>query len=291
MDYMRNVKNIFFLSFFFFFKQLYLATSHDCISMDAAKDIFYANANQPISLLNQDITLEEAYCGQEKVNFLINRKYKDKIGYKVGFTSKKIQKMFDITEPATGVIYKHMFLENNSTLVDSLGKKVFIEPDFLVIVKSEKIMSAKTDLEILENLYSIHPFVEIISMKFDENKKVNGNMIIASNMLATYMVMGKEVLVMPNQGFLNKINNIYTIFTKNKKSILQEAPVSNLMGGPVNVLRWLIDDFNKKGIQLKKNDRISLGSVGNIFPLERKSKYVYEFLGLEEKVSLNINVD
>ena len=291
MDYMRNVKNIFFLSFFFFFKQLYLATSHDCISMDAAKDIFYANANQPISLLNQDITLEEAYCGQEKVNFLINRKYKDKIGYKVGFTSKKIQKMFDITEPATGVIYKHMFLENNSTLVDSLGKKVFIEPDFLVIVKSEKIMSAKTDLEILENLYSIHPFVEIISMKFDENKKVNGNMIIASNMLATYMVMGKEVLVMPNQGFLNKINNIYTIFTKNKKSILQEAPVSNLMGGPVNVLRWLIDDFNKKGIQLKKNDHISLGSVGNIFPLERKSKYVYEFLGLEEKVSLNINVD
>ena len=288
---MKNIKNIFFLSFFFFLKQLHLAISHDCISMDAAKDIFYANANKPISLLNQNVTLEEAYCGQEKVNFLINRKYKDKIGYKVGFTSKKIQKMFDITEPATGVIYEHMFLENNSTLVDSLGKKVFIEPDFLVIVKSEKIMSAKTDLEILENLYSIHPFVEIISMKFDENKKVNGNMIIASNMLATNMVMGKEVIVMPNQEFLKKINNIYTVFTKNKKSILQEAPVSNLMGGPVNVLRWLIDDFNKKGIQLKKNDRISLGSIGNIFPLERNSEYVYEFRGLEGKVSLNINVD
>ncbi len=86
-------------------------SSHDCLTMDIAKTIFNNEGKQPIMVLDNTISLEEAYCGQEKLNYLINKKYNDKIGYKVGFTGKALQERFNIKSPASGVLYKHMFLK------------------------------------------------------------------------------------------------------------------------------------------------------------------------------------
>ena len=54
------------------------------------------------------------------------------------------------------------------------------------------------------------------------------------------------------------------------------------MGNPLKVLMWLITELNKKQITLNKGDRISLGSVGKIFPLT-KNTYKYYFEGFENK--------
>ena len=291
MFFLNNLKILALICSSLIFVGINNLLSHDCLSMNVAKEILNGFPNEPITVLEKNITLEEAYCGQEKLNFLINRKHKDKIGYKVGFTGKHTQDMFNISEPATGVIYNHMFLKNNGRVDHKFGYRTFIEPDFMVIIKNNKIMSAKTDLEILENITSFHPFVEIISVRFEENEKLNAKMVIASNMLATKMVMGEGIKAKNNEEFLNKINSINTIFIKNNDTVLQEEKVSNLMGGPMNVLKWLINDFNKKGIVLKKNDRISLGSVGKLFPLEKNSQYKYSFQGISGNKSLIINVD
>ena len=63
------------------------------------------------------------------------------------------------------------------------------------------------------------------------------------------------------------------------------------MGNPLNVLRWLIDDFNSREIVLKKGDRISLGSVGKLFPLTNNT-YKYYFEGYEnEKNTVKLKVN
>ena len=87
------------------------------------------------------------------------------------------------------------------------------------------------------------------------------------------------------------IENINTVFIKDENNILQEAKTTNLMGSPLNVIKWLINDFNKRGITLKKNDHISLGSIGKIFNLEKNSKYEYFFEGFENKLAVNININ
>ncbi len=284
----KTNKFIIFLAFFLnlgFFE----LQSHDCISMQAAKAIFKKNHTQPITELSENITLEEAYCGQEKLNYLIKKKYNDKIGYKVGFTGKALQQRFNIDSPATGVLYKHMFLKNNSTIDPNFAYRTFIEPDFLVIVKSSKIMSAKNSLDILKNLESIHPFLEIPSLTFDKKTNVNGNMLIAANMLATKMVMGEGIKVDSSDDFLNKLANINTKLTDQNGKIIQEANTSNLMGNPINVIKWLINEYNKRGIILKKNDRLSLGSVGKLFPLLNDTSYSYTFEGLDKTISVKIN--
>ena len=54
-----------------------------------------------------------------------------------------MQKRFRINSPATGVIYEHMFLKNNSSIDHDFVYRPLIEPDMLVIVKNSKIMDAK----------------------------------------------------------------------------------------------------------------------------------------------------
>ena len=54
-----------------------------------------------------------------------------------------------------------MFLPNNSKISKEFGYRTIIEPDILVIIKSNEIMKAKTSLEILKNISSVHPFIEI----------------------------------------------------------------------------------------------------------------------------------
>ena len=91
--FFKMVKNILFL--FIFTLPVIIPINnikaHDCLSMDTAKAIFKNENKKPIQVLNEKITLEEAYCGQEKLNYLINKKYNDKVGYKVGFTGKLLQ--------------------------------------------------------------------------------------------------------------------------------------------------------------------------------------------------------
>ena len=100
------------------------------------------------------------------------KKFDDKVGYKVGFTGEALQKRFDIKTPAIGTIYGHMFLPNNSEISKGFGYRTLIEPDFLVVIKSKDIMNAKTKLDILKNISSIHPFVEIPALRFKMEKKL-----------------------------------------------------------------------------------------------------------------------
>ena len=277
-----------FLNFIFAFN-LY---AHDCIPFSDAKAIIKGFPKEPITVINDDITLEEAYCAQEKVNYLLKKKYNDQIGYKVGFTGKSLQERFKIDTPATGVLYKHMFLANNSTISKDFGYRTFIEPDILVIIKDANIMNAKSDLDLMRGIDSIHPFIEIPALRFKKGENVNGNMLIATNMLATKMIMAEEGIKLKNdKEGVEKFTNLNTILADKNNNIIQSSRTKNLMGNPLNVLRWLIDDFNSKELVLKKGDRISLGSVGKIFPLTNNT-YIYYFEGYENEkniIKLKVN--
>ena len=288
---------VFYLFFYIYFSLLTNITiivsesnAHDCISFSQAQQILEGFPSKPITVIDNTLTLEEAYCAQDKLNYLIKKKFNDKIGYKVGFTGEALQKRFDIKTPAIGTIYNHMFLPNNSEISKSFGYRTLIEPDLLVVIKSKDIMNATTNLGILKNISSIHPFVEIPALRFKKGEKVNGNMLVATNMLATYMVMADGIQIDANEEGVNTLANIKTVFLDKNNNVIQTASTSNLMGNPLNVLQWLVNYLNKRGISLEKGDKISLGSVGKLFPLS-ENVYKYYFEGFEEsKYVVKINV-
>ena len=103
-----------------------------------------------------------------------------------------------------------MFLENDSEISKDFGYRAMIEPDILVVIKSDEIMNAASKLDILKNISTIHPFVEIPALRFKNSQKVNGNMLVATNMSATFMVMAEGIKIEATEEGVEKLANIKT---------------------------------------------------------------------------------
>ena len=264
-----------------------------CLSENKIIEIINGFPDTPIKGISGDITLDEAYCSQEKYVQALKSINGKVIGYKVGFTGKATQERFKINTPATAVLFKHMFIKNGSSIDKNFGHRTLIEPDLMMIVKNSNIMNAKNPLEASNYISSIHPFMEIPALQIAEDEPMTGAVIVAINMVATKMVMGPGVLMQSTPEFIQSLATMETIFEDEKGNIIQNSPGSSLMGNPMNVVMWLIKDFNKRGITLYAGDRISLGSVGKLFPLKEGNKtYTYTLKGISEipvKSQITIN--
>ena len=264
-----------------------------CLSENKIIEIINGFPNTPIKGISGDITLDEAYCSQEKYVQALKSINGKVIGYKVGFTGKATQERFKINTPATAVLFEHMFIKNGSSIDKNFGHRTLIEPDLMMIVKNSNIMNAKNPLEASNYISSIHPFMELPALQIAEDEPMTGAVIVAINMVATKMVMGPGVLMQSTPEFIQSLAAMETIFEDEKGNIIQNSPGSSLMGNPMNVVMWLIEDFNKRGITLNAGDRISLGSVGKLFPLKEGNKtYTYTLKGISEipvKSQITIN--
>ena len=126
---------------------------------------------------------------------------------------------FNINTPAIGHLYNHMFLSNNGEISKEFGYRTMMT-DILVVIRSKEIMKAKTKLDILKNILTIHPFIEIPTLRFKEEGK--WQYTGATNMLATCMVMAEGIEVEPTEKGVNKLANIKTVFLDKDNNIIKQ---------------------------------------------------------------------
>ena len=273
-------KKIFFLIFIFSFFYINFAKT-ECLSDKKVLEIINNSPHTPIEGISGNITLDDAYCSQNKFIKVLKKKLGKPIGYKVGFTGKSTQEKFKITTPATGVLFKTMFIENGGSINKNFGHRTLIEPDLMVIVKDSRIMEAKSELEAAKYLDTIHPFMELPALQIKKGEPITGAVIVAINMVATKMVMGPGIPIQANQEFIDAMGTMETIFTDENNEVIQNSPGSTLLGNPMKVVLWLVKEMNNRGVTLESGDRLSLGSVGKLFPLKESNKtYTYSLIGL-----------
>ncbi len=239
----------------------------------------------PISGIPTDLSLDDAYCTQAKYVALLRKKMGEPVGYKVGFTGKPTQERFGIPTPATGVLFKPMFIADGGTIERDFGYRTVIEPDLMVIVKDAGIMAATTELEVAEHLTSVHAFMELVAIQFAKEEKLTGPRLVAINIAATRMVMGPGAPIAATPQFVRAIADMKTLFTDETGTVLHTAPASALLGNPLRVVLWLVEEFKGRGKSLQAGDRLSLGAVGKLFPLKEGGKsYTYTLKGLPSGV-------
>jgi 2-keto-4-pentenoate hydratase len=179
------------------------------------------------------------------------------------------------------VLFEPMFIEDGGSIARSFGHRTLIEPDLMVIVKDEGIMEATTELEAAEHLSSVNPFMELPALQLAEGEKPTGTGLVALNIVATKMVMGPGVTVEATPEFVQALADMETVFTDEAGNVIQTAPGSALLGNPLKVVLWLVEDFKSRGKTLKAGDRLSLGAPGKLFPLKESGKtYTYTLNGL-----------
>ena len=247
----------------------------------------------PVSGIPTDLSLADAYCTQAKYVDLMRKRMGEPVGYKVGFTGKPMQERFGIPTPVFGVLFDSMFIKNGGHIARNFGHRTMIEPDLMVIVKDSGIMNATTELEAAAHLSSVHAFMELVAIQFAQDEKLTGPGLVALNMAGTHMVMGPGTPIQATPSFVQAMANMETVFTDETGTVIQSAPASTLLGNPLRVVLWLVEDFKQRGKTLKAGDRLSLGAVGKLFPLKEGGKiYTYTLLGLPNSpISTTVHID
>lgn len=248
---------------------------------------------EPVTGIPTDLSLDDAYCTQAKYVARLRKSMGEPIGYKIGFTGKPTQERFGISNPAYGVLFEPMFIENGGTITRNFGYRPIIEPDLLVVVKDAEIMGATTELEVASHLKSVHAFLELAAVQFAEEEKLTGPGLVALNIVATRMVMGPGVPVQATPDFVQAMAAMETVFSDEAGTVIQSAPASTLLGNPLRVVLWLVKEMNRRGERLNAGERLSLGAVGKLFPLAQGGKtYTYTLIGLPSgPISTRVHID
>ncbi len=264
-----------------------------CLSDATVAKLVAGYPTTPVSGIPTDLSLEDAYCTQAKYVALLRKSMGEPIGYKIGFTGKPMQEQFGIPTPAFGVLFEPMFIEDGGAIAHNFGHRTIIEPDLMVVVKDTDIMTTTTELEVAAHLSSVHAFMELAAIQFAKDEKLTGPRLVALNMAGTRMVMGPGAPIKATPAFVQAMADMETVFTDETGTVIQSTPTSTLLGNPLRVVLWLVEDFKRRGKTLKAGDRLSLGAVGKLFPLKEGGKtYTYTLNGLPNgAISTTVRVD
>jgi len=204
-------------------------------------------------------TLEEAYRVQDAFVERLSVPLGPVVGYKVGLTSKPVQKKFGIDHPLRGQLLAGMLLKDGAEVPARFGARPIAEADLLVRVKDAGINEAKTIAEVWEHLDAVIPFIELPDLLVRKGDPLTAPVITAINVGARLGVMGAEI---PTERIAAGDLAAMTVHVYLDGEEVMAVPGKAILGHPLNAVLWLIQDLKSDGKALKPGDLVSLGSLG-----------------------------
>ena len=246
---------------------------------------------QPVPGFPDSLTLQEAMLIQTAFVSRIEAVYGPPIGYKAGLTSPPAQKKFGVTHPLLGVLLKKMIIRKPSLVMDAkFGVLPLTEGDLVVRVGNENINEAKTNTEILTDLDAVFPFIELPDLFYKKGTKLNGPALAAINVAARYGLLGNPIPLRPTPEWMARLKTFKLEILNKDGKVLATGKGSNLLGDPLNVVKWIRDELKKQGKKLKKGDLLSLGTITKLMPAKPGVTIRARYTGLDPKGPVEISV-
>jgi 2-keto-4-pentenoate hydratase len=228
---------------------------------------------QPIPAMGADsynATERQAYEVQKIVVEKLIAGGDEPVGHKAGLTSEAAQAKFDVFEPVAGALLKS-HVKNTGTFVSRRQfKGMMVEMEIGFELKLS-IRSEPRDVEELKSkVRQILPIVELPNIHFDPSDKVSGLDVIASNVAAATVIKGRAKPI----GTID-LNEIEATLTLDKE-VIAEGVGSDAMGDQWEALLWLVRQRLRDGYEVKRNDLLITGALGQVVPAE-SGRYVADF--------------
>tara|TARA_S200000501_G_scaffold181556_3_gene171024 strand:+ start:8088 stop:8849 length:762 start_codon:yes stop_codon:yes gene_type:complete len=175
-------------------------------------------------------------------------------GWKIGCTTKVMQKYLKIPSPCLGRVMKKNILKGDSKVDFMNFIRPGVECEIGVILSKEFDINTKKPLEKI--IEKIVPSIEIVDDRWPDYKKEKTAILIADDFFASSIVYGEGI----NINDIKDLSNIRGFMSCNN-SKLGEGKGSDILQDPLNALRWFLE-FNFKDNNVPKaGDLISLGSI------------------------------
>jgi 2-keto-4-pentenoate hydratase len=229
---------------------------------------------------DQPRSLEEGYTIQQ----IVTAEWPDKIaGWKVGATSKEVQALLGISEPAYGPVFKNDVFQSPAAISGRRFPHRLLESEFAFTFGKAMRSRPKhyTRDEIIDAVDALLPAFEIISPRFTS---FTGHP--ASHVIADFCGNGGAVLGKLCSDWRNIDLSSHVVSLSINGAERQRGTGAIVLDSPLNVLDWFVNRLSQHGGELQAGQFVMTGTTTGLHALESShaAKADFGLLGAVEVV-------
>lgn len=214
------------------------------------------------------ISLEEAYAVQNAVTELRIESGETAVGYKVGCTSPAIQRQFGLSEPIVGTLFGshiHSAAQTREVFWNDYVRCA-IEPEVVLRIGKDLEGENVSDKEMIDSIETVSAGLELHHFHFWFGS-ASSQELICSNGIHAGLIVGEERVSPAHLTYRKESFEV-----RKNGNLVAQALASEIMGGPLHSLRWLICSLNEKQQRLKAGSLVIPGSPVELIPIESESE-------------------
>lgn len=216
------------------------------------------------------LSIAEAYEVQDLVAGKRIQSGEPVAGFKVGCTSDAIQTQFGINEPINAKLFHPHILDHKVKIDWSEYIYCAIEPEMVITIGKDLEGKNLSDEELIDAIAHVSPGIEMHEYHF-WIKPPTIQELICSGGIHKGLIVGDQKVSPADLRFEDEIFAVY----KNSE-LITSAPASEIMGGPLHSLRWLVTFLTKKGAYLEKGSLVIPGSPVELVSIDQDTELTVE---------------
>jgi 2-keto-4-pentenoate hydratase len=210
-----------------------------------------------------ELTQEEAYAAQDRMNAQREDLGQRPVGYKVGCTSRAIREQIGLAEPICARLMEpHIFWGDMTLRWDNFADCA-VEPEFVFKLGQDITENQLSSDSLANAIEFVAPGVEVHRYRFNYGDS-SSQELIASNGIHACLVIGDarrsaRDIDLDLEGVGLFIND----------NLAHSGIGADIQGGPLKSLAWLAATLLKKGTHLKAGDLVIPGSATPLIAIQQ----------------------
>jgi len=217
---------------------------------------------EPLTNRHPDITIEDAYAIQQRLNARRIAAGERVIGKKIGVTSKAVMNMLGVYQPDFGLLTDGMVYNEG----EAVEAKTLIQPkaegEIAFLLKKRLQGPGVTAADVLAATEGVMACFEIVDSRV-RDWKIKIQDTVADNASCGVFVLGDRV-VDPRDVDLTTCG---MVLEKNGEVVVTGAGAAAL-GHPLNSVAWLANTLGPLGLALEPGEVVLSGALGAMVPVK-----------------------
>jgi 2-oxopent-4-enoate/cis-2-oxohex-4-enoate hydratase len=216
----------------------------------------------PLASRHADITIEDAYRIQQRLNARRVEAGEVIIGKKIGVTSQAVMNMLGVRQPDFGMLTDAMVYNEGEAIEAATLIQPKAEGEIAFLLKRDLMGPGVSAADVLAATEGVMACFEIVDSRI-RDWKIKIQDTVADNASCGVFVLGDRV-VDPKHVDLPTCG---MVLEKNGEVVVTGAGAAT-MGSPLTAMAWLANTLGRLGIPLKAGEVVLSGALGAMVPVK-----------------------
>jgi len=217
---------------------------------------------EPLTNRHPEITVEDAYRIQQRLNARRVTAGETIVGKKIGVTSQAVMSMLGVNQPDFGMLTDAM-VYNEGEAIDA---RTLIQPkaegEIAFLLKKDLVGPGVSAADVLAATEGVMACFEIVDSRI-RDWKIKIQDTVADNASCGVFVLGGRVID-PKRVDLQTCG---MVLEKNGEVVVTGAGAAT-MGSPLTAMAWLANTLGRLGMPLKAGEIVLSGALGAMVPVK-----------------------